>query len=553
MSKNGLRARRRTIVRGERLGVRYARYSDEQQASIVEQQSINADTADDAGVDVVESFSDAAVSRSINDRPDLLRMFAYLEEHPEVGFIIVNELERLTAGIAQRAIVVEMCQRLQITILTEDIGEIGPFDEDKMQEADKRSVDAKGEVIKIRRRVRRSLKSKVKDGDIVQMRPCFGIRSKPVIGPDGQPVPAGMKLLDEKGRKISSGKIEIEEKEIGYLREIFRLADGGMSDSDIARYLTGRVPTKTGATIWRNNSVNGILTNPFYKGDIVWGRQEVRRDESSGKKYLVHRLEGDPGRVFKESPLGPLVPVDQWERVNARIAARVGESRINRRVHAFQTFDGLVYCHYCGHRMYGRPERAAGVTVARPYKHLTPPFRYYCDSKHKRRGADAKPGFAVPCTVPRSMTAYQIIDAFRQVTGDRLVTVRRQSLSLDTDLEGSRLKATIADSVAALGRATSLHLKNDRLMPEDKLLAMSDDHDALAARIQEQIDALVSTTRTPISALEEERLRVELRSLADVLAHPVLPSERKNALLREAGIERIYLDRPAVEVEFLGP
>jgi hypothetical protein len=126
-----------------------SRFSDEKQGSIIEQEGINAELAEQHGHPLVARFSDAGVSRSIQERPGLMEMFDFISAHREVGFIIVNELERLTAGIAQRAEVVEVCQRLNVWLLTEDMDPIDPFDDDAMHGADQRAAAAKGEVLKI--------------------------------------------------------------------------------------------------------------------------------------------------------------------------------------------------------------------------------------------------------------------------------------------------------------------------------------------------------------------------------------------------------------------
>ena len=64
--------------------------------------------AEQYGHPLVARFSDAGVSRSIQERPGLMEMFDFISVRREAGFMIVNEPERLTAGIAQRAEIVEV-------------------------------------------------------------------------------------------------------------------------------------------------------------------------------------------------------------------------------------------------------------------------------------------------------------------------------------------------------------------------------------------------------------------------------------------------------------
>ena len=409
----------------ERLGISYARYSTDRQGSIPEQEAVNAEVAADAGVRLVAWFSDAAVSRSLSDRPGLQDAFAYLEEHREVRFVVANELERLTAGVAQRAKVVELCKRLGVTIVTEDLGAIDPFDDEAMFEADQRAVAGHGEVLKVRRRTRRALKAKVRSG-VVQMRPPFGVRMKPVLGADGQPLPPGTRLVDAGGKKVSSGEIEVEPAELPWLGKMFTWADEGASDEQIAARLTAAgVPTKNGRAAWRGTSVAGILTNPFYKGEIVWGKQKTVRD-ADGRKRMVERDPDDPERMTLPSPLGALVDPVLFERLQTKRAARVGR-RGSRRTYGTQLLDDFVYCGRCGHKMYGRND-AAGARDAHRDVVI---WRYYCYSS--RPGYTPLPGYGGVCTTNHSMQAKKILAALTTLTAAKTSAV-----------------ATVTDALAAL-------------------------------------------------------------------------------------------------------
>lgn len=44
------------------------------------------------------------MSRDVCDRPGVKEMVEYLEANREVGFIVVNELDQLTAGVRARGI-----------------------------------------------------------------------------------------------------------------------------------------------------------------------------------------------------------------------------------------------------------------------------------------------------------------------------------------------------------------------------------------------------------------------------------------------------------------
>lgn len=131
--------RRTPASTSSRLGVGYTRYSTEEQGSTAEQRAINEMIAADHGVTLLETFTDEGVSRTLADRPGLRELFDCLEARREVRFLVVNELERITAGVGQRQQITSLCKRLGITLVTEDVGLIDPHDEDAMYDADVRA------------------------------------------------------------------------------------------------------------------------------------------------------------------------------------------------------------------------------------------------------------------------------------------------------------------------------------------------------------------------------------------------------------------------------
>lgn len=155
-----MKARRHDAGPRTRREVGYTRYSTDEQGSTAEQHAINDAVASEHDIVLVHSLADEGVSRSLADRPGLQELFDYLEANRDVHYLVVNELERLTAGVGQRQQITTVCKRLGITLVTEDIGLIDPHDEDAMYDADVRAVNAKGEVLKVRRRTRRNLPPK---------------------------------------------------------------------------------------------------------------------------------------------------------------------------------------------------------------------------------------------------------------------------------------------------------------------------------------------------------------------------------------------------------
>ena len=533
---------------GGALGIAYARFSTQKQGSIAEQNAVNAEVAAAHGVRIEGDawFEDAGVSRSLSDRDGLMAGFRYLEEHREVRFIVVNELERLTAGVAQRAKVVELCKRLGITILTEDIGAIDPFDEDKMLEADQRAVSGHGEVLKIRRRTRRSLKAKVRSGTVA-MRPAFGTRMKPLLGANGEELPAGTRLVDSQGKKVSSGVLEVDEAELPWLRRMFEWADKDVSDDQIAaRLAEAQVPTKNGrgGSAWRGNTVAGVLTNPLYKGEMTWGRTKTIRD-ADGRVRLVERDADDPERLTFPSPLGALIDPVLFERVQAKRAANAGRRRGRRRAYGPQLFDDLVYCARCGHKMYGRNDAAGSRDAHRDVVI----WRYYCYSM--RPGYLPLPGFGSVCKSVNSMQEKKILAALTLLTEakppTKLVKVRAVAAP-DQNATRQLLNKQIVKLQAEHQRAVDLAVRG--LLTAEELASAKETREAALADANAQLAMLDAGKRTESLTFNTER-RELLAELVELLRDTALPVEDRSDALRRFGVRRVHVDGPRAHFEMI--
>lgn len=522
-----------------RLGVGYTRYSTDEQGSTTEQRAINEAIAADHRISLLETFTDEGVSRTLADRPGLREVFDYLEANREVRYLVVNELERITAGVGQRQQITAVCKRLGITLVTEDVGLIDPHDEDAMYDADVRAVSAKGEVLKVRRRTRRNLRAKVVSGATVAMRPAYGVRMKPLVV-DGVELPSGMPAFVG-GRKVRSGELELHPDEYPWLLRIFAWADEGVASDEIARRLSDEgVSTKSGKAAWRSNTINGILDNPFYRGEIVWGRQQVLRDEN-GKPYLEVRAEDDPGRVVRNSPLGAIVDADLWNRVNTRRLARRGQRQMAKRTVPESVLDGAVFCGRCGHRMYAR--------VDNPGRYRSVRIRFYCPGT--RPGMVAKDGFD-QCRKVNTMLADRIIRGIgsQPIRGGATVevTVTRGVAEIGPDRKRQRLQARLAQAEAEWANAKRLAIKG--LLDDEELTATKAETDAVITEAQDALSELADAADievVPFIGAVSDRFS----ELAEGLGDESVPVPLRQALLRDFGVARIYVDNPAIRVELL--
>lgn len=543
VSKAALLAAAQAVDDLPQLGIEYTRYSTEEQGSTAEQRAINAELAEEAEVELVASFGDEGLSRSLSGRPGLLEAFAYLEEHPEVRWLFVNEWERLTAGIAQRQQITALTKRLNITIVTEDMGTIRPHDEEQMQLADERSVASQREVVKIRRRTRRNLRTRVSKGRSVVMRPCYGIRMVPLVLPDGTELPSGMSMIDGSGKRVNSGQIEIHPDEYPWLVKMFNWSAEGLGLGEIARKLNEKgVRTKSGKGQWSSSTVVGILDNTFYTGEMTWGLQETRRDET-GKKYTVVRRKGDPGRVDMKSPLGAIIDPEVWnlaksEREKAADLFRpAGRERQPR-----QVLDGRVYCLRCGHKMYGRNN---SNTAARKRGAMN--WAYVCHSS--RPAFQPRPGFP-KCTRAHTMSVAAIFEMLAGAASPNAqITVVHGGVASDLVRSAKdRERERIEKAQATIDRAEDLALEGD--ISKEKLRSTRATQMAIIVDA-ERHSAMVGETRE----VEVEPIQTAvvdhdgLSRLVSLVSNERLPLAVRIAALDDFGLEELHVDKPFLRLK----
>lgn len=521
-------------------GVSYTRYSTEDQGSTADQQGINEEIADEHEIAIVASFHDEGLSRSLNERPGLIDVFDYLETHPEVRYLHVNELERMTAGIDQRAQVTRLCKRLGITIVTEDMGMIDPHDEDKMHEADERAIRSKGEVLKIRRRVKRTLRQKVRNGSAVIMRPPYGVRMVPLVTEDGIELPSGVSMIDSNGKKVTSGRIELHPEEYPVLVQMFEWSAAGIGLGEIARRLNAEgIRTKSGKGQWSSQTVVGILDNLFYKGEMIWGLHETRRDED-GNKYRVVRPKGDPGRIDMKSPLGAIIDPVMWDLAKSkRQAYSVVFRPTERQRQARQVLDGRVYCLRCGHKMYGRnnaEKRAREQGIVR--------WAYVCHSM--RPSFQPKPGFE-KCSDPHTITLKAILERLAEFESpDTQIEVVRGISDSAVKTAKRRERKKIDKARAAIERAEDLALEGD--ISKEKMRQRKAEAQATIMEAEARIAAMGETQEVVIEPIQEAVLD-GFRELVTAITDEDVPLARRVAWLDQFGLERVYVDKPLLRLQ----
>ena len=150
------------------------------------------------------------------------------------------------------------------------------------------------------------------------------------------------------GRRINEDQAEV-------IRDIFARYIEGESPLAIARDLNAAETPSPSGKLWRNTTIvgdskrgTGILANPLYAGEIIYGRQRNVKDPETGR--TIKRL--NPPHLWKRQPAPDLAIIDQATWAKAR------KLRESRRSHTQKMLiqqrrpqsilSGRIVCHHCG-------------------------------------------------------------------------------------------------------------------------------------------------------------------------------------------------------------
>ena len=554
-----------TSARQDDLAIDYARYSRDTQDSVQDQHDMNDESALDIGVKIVARFDDEAISRTVQDREGLTAALEYLEAHREVQALLIPALDRLIGGLDQHVTIFRALKRLRVRLYI-DGEHLDYSDEEELTKAEQASLNSVAEVRRGRKRVRKALRVKNRNGRYTS-RPPFGLRMKPLVGADGRELPAGAVLLDAKGRVVRSGELDRDPETFGYLVRIFeRVAAGGPDNTrlKIARWLESEgVRSKGGEVLWRIDSINRIIRNQTYIGVRTYGVTKIVHDYDG--KSRVPREADDKEIVVTTTSLGPVVDLDLFKRANETLDAQKSKNErapreIAGRTHAPRALADLVYCGRCGAKMSCR--RDSGISKRTGERKTT--WRWVCTGPIRRqqghphpKGQPDKPY----CTVGHSFGEARLLDAVRSI-GNQVdsidsvefvvVTAEAQIPDVQERTRATKARGHAEGTIARIKDAYdagvySLTEMRERIAAQETLITQAEETlSALETAQEERTVPMPTTHRVEVTNALEELLAdalVEEESLADTI-------EVRDALNRRLAtfLARIEIDSPRVHV-----
>lgn len=317
----------------------YARYSSDNQldASIEDQLRICRARAEREGWQIVDTYTDRAISGASLIRPGIQELMADgLKRRFDV--ILTESLDRLSRDQEDIAGLYKRMRSAGVAIVTLSEGEVSEL-----------HIGLKGTMgalyLKdLADKTRRGLRGRVEEGKSGGGL-CFGYDV--------------VKQFDANGEAIR-GERRINETEAAVVRRIFADCLAGQSSRSIAMTLNREgIPGPQGSD-WGPTTIHGnpkrgvgILNNELYVGKLVWNRLRYLKDPDTGKR--VSRLNPESEWVIQDVPELRIVDQEIWDATKERqkdfayeSPSRPGENTLNANRRPKHLFTTLVKCGCCG-------------------------------------------------------------------------------------------------------------------------------------------------------------------------------------------------------------
>lgn len=313
----------------------YARFSTDMQsdASIEDQIRSCRDYAARQGLQVVDTFSDRAVSGASLMRSGIQTL---MREARGRGFdVVISEgLDRLSRNQADIAQIYQTLAFAEVMIETVSEGAISEM-----------HIGLKGTMNALF----------LKD---LAMKTHRGLKGRALAGKSAGGLTYGYRAvtrIDARGEPVRGDRV-IAPAEAIVVRRIFRDYAKGLSPRTIAEALNlEKVPGPQGGD-WGSSTIHGnrdrgtgILNNELYIGRQIWNRLRYAKDPETGKR--VSRLNPESAWVIAEVPELRIIDDALWEKVRARQGAlktKGTHTPIWDRRRPRTLFSGLMKCGCCG-------------------------------------------------------------------------------------------------------------------------------------------------------------------------------------------------------------
>jgi DNA invertase Pin-like site-specific DNA recombinase len=304
------------------------------------------------------------------------------------------------------------------------------------------------------------------------------------------------------------------------IRDLFRWADEeAISVYQLAARLNERGERHPLGGEWEAFHVKSVLTNPAYIGVPSWNRTSMGkwsmwkdgRKHEHAEKNTKHYHHAKSDWVIPDQQFKPIVDPDQFERVQAKIAAtKLKAPRAPKTPDLWLA--GLLYCRHCGGKMHGH--RNYGTDKDRP--------RYICASHLRgriKRNSPRCPFYSVS-----HEQAVEIVRQYLDEIGVSLPQAKDAAAASETmpttwEATLARLAASHREMIGRTGAFVSAVTLAKGRRPDGEIYPLKAPADLLSD-YRQLFAANVNSDRAKIDQLEAEE-----RELSLALALNRLPTQ----------------------------
>lgn len=208
------------------------------------------------------------------------------------------------------------------------------------------------------------------------------------------------------GYRFKDDHYEIEPEEAETVRRIYEMYLSGKGIQAIANELNREgVPTRFGLTNWYIGSVQRILRNYTYTGNLLL--QKTFRENHLTKKKLINIGQLPSYQVSNSHE--PIISMEMFETVQEEIRRRAEKHRPNSRERKTYPFSGLIVCGCCGERYRRKTTHSGPIWICKTYN---------------TQGKAACPSKAIPEPILEDLVSDVALDeltALRVESGNRLM------------------------------------------------------------------------------------------------------------------------------------
>ena len=347
----------------------YIRLSREDDGKIYESESIKNQRSllmqyvKDNGLDVYDVYIDDGYSGTNFNRPGFKRLLNDIETS-KINMVITKDMSRLGRDYIGTGELVEKyfpSHNIRFIAITDNIDTF--LDDSNNDMAPFKAIMNDYYAKDISKKIRASLRAKMKEGKCVSGRVPYGYMKDP----------------NDKNHLV------INNEQALVVKEIFRLSLDGLSYYKIANLLTDR-SIRTPAsyynfiwhsnTVWNSKTIYDILTNKVYMGDLV---QNKRRKINYKVKKTIKNKPSD--YIITYNTHEAIIDRKTFDLVQVRLPKNVGRP-IKKECHLL---DGLLYCGDCGGRISITPRRKKDnrcYTICNYYRTYIKDNRCTCHSNN---------------------------------------------------------------------------------------------------------------------------------------------------------------------------